>query len=97
MMKEMVYTTEDVRNAGSEFKVGQFVKYVDNFDVKRAQNRKMKAQVVGVFPYHILLEVFGKLGNFLISCNRIDILTKDVTIKPMKPRKKLTYYNSRNC
>lgn len=94
-----LYYEDDVINVGKEFKIGQFVKYYDNFNkIGRRENPKpMRAQVVGIYPHYILLEVFGKLGNFLISCNRIDILTQDVIIKPEKIRKKFTRYNSRNC
>ena len=96
-----LYYADDVINAGREFKIGQFVKYYDNFDDfrKREKAKPMKAQVVGIYPNYILLEVFGKLGNFLISCNKVDLISSmsDVYIKPMKIRKKITYYNSRNC
>jgi len=96
MVNGLIYMDDDL-NAGKEFKIGQFVKYNENYDNKRASQKPMKAQVVGIYPYYILLEVFGKMGNFLISCNRKDILTGDVKIKPAKIRKKLTHYNSRNC
>ena len=96
-----LYYADDVINAGREFKIGQFVKYYDNFDGfrEREKAKPMKAQVVGIYPNYILLEVFGKLGNFLISCNKVDLISSmsDVYIKPMKIRKKITYYNSRNC
>lgn len=92
-----LYYEDDIINAGKEFKVGQFVKYHDNFDgFKESKNVKtMKAQVVGIYPHYILLEVFGKLDNFLISCNKVDLISSmsDVYIKPMKNRKKFMCYN----
>ena len=70
MVNGMLYT-EDIVGAGDDLKIGQFVEYYDNFDgTKKCERAKpMRAQIVGIYPHHILLEVFGKLGNFLISCN----------------------------
>lgn len=98
MVNGLMYA-EDVINAGKEFKIGDFVKFNDNFDNRRVNRGPYKAQVVGIYPFYILLEVFGKAGNFLISCNKTDLVSTDTntSLKHKKLRKKFTHYNAGNA
>ena len=84
-----LYYSDDKKAISSKIKIGQMVEYYDIFDGKnwgRKYVAPLKAMVVGIYPDYILLEVFGKIGNFRISCNLSDLMSSEsrVYIKPLK-------------